>query len=50
MLLQRTGPVNLPTGTGYAIARLQIVLQIFVDELELCFSAVHPDDDEVRER
>lgn len=41
--------INPPHRTGYTCARLQIIFQIFVDELELCFSAVHPGDGKVRE-
>jgi hypothetical protein len=50
MLLQHTGPSTPPHRTATPVlARLQIVLQIFVDELELRLSAVHPGDGDVRE-
>jgi hypothetical protein len=48
MLLQHTEPLAFPP-RGSAIARLQIILQIFVDELELRLSAVHPGGDKVSE-
>jgi hypothetical protein len=48
MLPEHTGRLAL-LPNGCAIAMLQVILQIFVDELEFSLSAIHPDDETVSE-